>query len=169
MFEMFGLGNCRKLHNELKRFAPSLTEKNLPKKRRRHQRTYLQSDRGDRRLPPPREHPQVVLDEGAVAEVDGQPGGDVVQAVFGYAASPPGRRSSVIRPEKGPNTTRQASGKRSAQQTASNMYVASVFCQRNGHEQCIWQYILSFGVVPYFLNRCTPAILRLQHAFKYRH
>lgn len=49
---------------------------------------YLESDRGHRRLAPPREDLEMVLHEGAVAELDGRPGGHVVEAVLGYPVSP---------------------------------------------------------------------------------
>lgn len=51
-------------------------------------RVYLESDRGHRGLAPSREDSEVMLHEGAVAELDGRPGGHVVEAVFGYPVSP---------------------------------------------------------------------------------
>lgn len=49
---------------------------------------YLESDRGHRSLSPPREDFEMVLYEGAVAELDRRPGGHVVEAVLGYPVSP---------------------------------------------------------------------------------
>lgn len=105
----------------------------------------------------------MVLDEGAVAELDGRPSGDVVQAVLGYAVSPPRRRSSGIRPEQGPNTTEWASGKRPVEQTASNMFygcVLSLSAERsdtgnvNGGLYTLWNCCSLF---PEGLHACMRA------------
>lgn len=58
---------------------------------------YLESDRGHRGLASPREDSEVVLYEGAVAELYGRPGGHVVEAVLGYPA-PPFHPAPPLRP-----------------------------------------------------------------------